>query len=101
MLTELLQSNSAIKILFIALGFLVIQFFIIRPRRKEEQTRNNFLKTLKIGMKVITIGGVYGKVIKIDHATVVLQVDPKGFSFTIKKHAILEEAPQTIIKSKK
>lgn len=94
MLTKLFQSDLTIKAVFMLLGIFIIHLFFIRPRKKEENDRNNFLKTLKIGSQVVTIGGLYGKIVKINDTTVVLEVDPRGSSFVIKKQAISQEAKQ-------
>lgn len=77
------------------LGLITIYLFFIRPRKKEEDERNNFLKTLKIGLQVVTIGGLYGKIVKINDTTVVLEIDPRGSSFVINKRSIAQELKQT------
>lgn len=95
MLTNLFQSDLTIKVFFMLLGLITIYLFFIRPRKKEEDERNNFLKTLKIGLQVVTIGGLYGKIVKINDTTVVLEIDPRGSSFVINKRSIAQELKQT------
>ena len=88
MFIELLQSKTFVNVLFILTAFFIIQIFFMRPRKKEEDARENFLKLLKLGTKVVTIGGVHGKVVKINDTTVVLEVDSRGFTFVVNKQAI-------------
>lgn len=87
MLTKFVSINNVQK-LFIIAGSVIIYFFMIRPKQKEEQARLSFLKELKLGIQVITIGGLHGKIKKVDDNTVVLEVDPRGFCITINKKAL-------------
>ncbi len=48
-------------ILIIAL----LYFMMIRPQRKREKETQAMLSAMKVGDKVVTIGGICGKVIKI------------------------------------
>jgi len=62
---------------FIFLGLIAIIFwmFFIRPQAKKAKTQKNFLAELQKGDKVITNGGIYGKVAKVDDTSVLLEVD--------------------------
>lgn len=100
MFNKLFQTDLTVKILLILLGFFVIQFFFIRPRKKEEQSRAEFLKTLTIGMQVVTVGGLYGKVVKINENTVILETDARGSNLTVKKQALLEKVTKPASKAK-
>jgi preprotein translocase subunit YajC len=45
------------------LMFLIIYFMIIRPQVKQQKKHTNMLGGLKKGDKIITRGGVYGKIV--------------------------------------
>jgi len=49
--------------------FVVIYFFMIRPEQKRQKEKQNMLKNITKGAKVITIGGMHGTVsgVKDDH----------------------------------
>ncbi|SRR6056297_1442141 len=45
--------------------FGVFWFFLIRPQKKKQKEHEDMINKLQVGDKVITIGGIKGKVIKI------------------------------------
>ena len=62
----------------LALIFVVMWFFMIRPQRKQQKELQNFRDSLKKGDKVVTIGGIYGTVDEIKEGTVLIIVDRDG-----------------------
>jgi preprotein translocase subunit YajC len=44
--------------------FIIFYFFLIRPNQKKEKERRNMQSSLKRGDKILTIGGLYGAVVK-------------------------------------
>ena len=59
----------------LALMFLVMWLFMIRPQRKQQKALEEMRNALKKGDKVITAGGIYGTVADIDERTVLVKVD--------------------------
>lgn len=43
----------------------LLYFMMIRPQRKREKETKSMLEAMKVGDKVVTIGGICGKVVKI------------------------------------
>ena len=62
-------------LLMLALMFLVMWLFMIRPQRKQQKELQEMRNALKKGDKVITAGGIYGTVADIDERTVLVKVD--------------------------
>lgn len=62
-------------ILMLALMFLVMWLFMIRPQRQQQKKLEEMRNALKKGDKVITAGGIYGTVADIDGNTVLVKVD--------------------------
>ncbi len=60
---------------FMLLIFIVFWLFIIRPKQKQMKKENEFRNNLKKGDKVITAGGIHGKIIGIQDKTVFLECD--------------------------
>lgn len=56
----------------------LLYFMMIRPQRKREKETKAMIDALKIGDKVVTIGGIVGKVSKIKDDTVVLETGNVG-----------------------
>ena len=62
-------------IFFMLLIFIVFWLFIIRPKQKQISKENEFRKNLKKGDKVITAGGIHGKIVGIQEKTVFLECE--------------------------
>ncbi len=61
-------------ILMIALIFVVFYFFMIRPQAKRQKEIQKFQNSLEKGAKVVTQGGVYGKVKDVKDNIIVLEI---------------------------
>jgi preprotein translocase subunit YajC len=66
----------------------VFYFFFIRPQTKKNKEQKKFREELKKGDKVITIGGLHGKVAELKETTVVLDVAPQ-IKLVVEKSAIV------------
>ena len=62
---------------FIMLGLIVLifYFFMIRPQMKKQKEQKKFREALKNGDKVVTIGGIHGKILEVTETNVLLSVD--------------------------
>ena len=63
-------SSSFMSIAFFVLFFLILYFFMIRPQSKKAKEQKSFLNE-----KIVTIGGVHGKILKVDEDTYLIEVD--------------------------
>ncbi len=68
------QNNALITFLPLLLVFVVFYFFMIRPQMKRQKDMTNYRNTLKKGDKVITTGGIYGKIYEVKDNYVMLEV---------------------------
>ena len=55
----------------------IFYFVILLPMRKKQQKVDEFLKNLKAGDRVITTGGIYGQITKLNESSVQLQIAEK------------------------
>lgn len=62
------------NIIFLALIFVVFYFFMIRPQTKKAKAQKKFREELKKGDRVITIGGLHGKIVDSDDNTFTLEL---------------------------
>jgi preprotein translocase subunit YajC len=76
--------------IMLALIFVVMWFFMIRPQRKQQKEMENFRNSLKNGDKVVTIGGIYGTIADVKDTYVLLEVD-KDVKIRVNKQAIQKE----------
>ena len=58
----------------IALMLLIFYFLLYRPQKKARQERDAMLSSLKVGTRVITIGGIYGTIVGLTDDIVRLKI---------------------------
>jgi preprotein translocase subunit YajC len=51
----------------------IAYMFIFRPSIKKRKEAKKFKENLKAGQKVVTIGGIHGKILEISETTVLIQ----------------------------
>ena len=76
--------------IMLALIFGVMWFFMIRPQKKQQKELQKFRDALKRGDKVVTIGGIYGTVVEIKDASVLIEVD-NGVKIRVSKQALIKD----------
>lgn len=65
----------------------VFYFFMIRPQMKKQKAAKKFMEEIKKGDKVITIGGIHGKISEIQETTFIIEVEG-GVKLKILKSAV-------------
>ncbi len=74
----------------------VFYFFMIRPQMKKAKDQKKYIEALKKGDKILTIGGIYGKIVEVrDDATLIIEVED-GSKLRITKNAVSNEASATL-----
>ncbi|MEI8115816.1 MAG: preprotein translocase subunit YajC [Bacteroidia bacterium] len=68
-------ANPIMTFLPMILVIVVFYFFMIRPQMKKQKEVTAFRNSLAKGDKVVTTGGIYGKIVEMKDNTVLLQVD--------------------------
>ncbi|NDV57097.1 preprotein translocase subunit YajC [Bacteroides sp. 519] len=95
LLTVLLQTGaqpapgggSMMWIMLIAM-FAIMYFFMIRPQNKKQKEIANFRKSLEVNQKVVTAGGIHGKIKDIKEDFVILEI-ADNVRIKIEKSSIL------------
>lgn len=59
------------------LMFVIFYFLLIRPQQKQARKREDFIKSLKIGDRVVTSGGLHGEVKGMTDTTITLEIADK------------------------
>ena len=60
---------------FMLLIFVVFWLIIIRTKQKQMKKENDFRSNLKKGDKVITAGGIHGKIVGVQEKTIFLECE--------------------------
>lgn len=87
------QGSSWSGLLMIVLIFVIFWLFFIRPQNKKAKEQQKFRENLKKGDKVVTIGGIHGKVEEVKENTVIVSVD-HNTKIEFEKSAIIPNASQ-------
>lgn len=81
------QTSMWTSLLMIVLIFVVMYFFMIRPNVKKQKEIKKFQDSLKAGDKVVTAGGIYGKIKDVKDNNVILEI-AEGVRITIDKNSV-------------
>ena len=82
--------NPYMSLIMMGLIIVVFYFFMIRPQMKRQKELKNFRAALKKGDKVITTGGIYGRIVELEEHTSIIEVD-SNVRLKIDKAAILRD----------
>lgn len=74
---------------------IIFYFFMIRPQQKKQKDQKNFISEIKKGDRIVTIGGVHGRIAELDDETVTIDVE-KGAKIKFERSAISLEASKKL-----
>ncbi len=75
---------------FLLLIILVFYLFMIRPQMKKQKDLKNYRHGLKQGDKIVTTGGIYGKITDIKDTTVTVEI-ADNVRVRIDKNAVVQD----------
>jgi preprotein translocase subunit YajC len=85
-------NGSGMLIMMVAI-FVIMWLFMIRPQQKRQKEIRKFQNSLQEGTKVITGGGLYGTVKRIDLATNTVEVEvARGVVVSVDKNYVFADA---------
>ena len=90
------QANPLMSFLPLLLIVVVFYFFMIRPQMKRQKETRKFREGLAKGDKVVTTGGIYGKIVEVKETVIILEV-AKDVQIKVDKNGIIKDmsdAPQ-------
>jgi preprotein translocase subunit YajC len=82
------QGGGYSSIIMIVLIFVVFWLFFIRPQNKKQKEEQKFREALQKGDKVVTIGGIHGKIEEVKETTLIISVD-SNVKIEIEKSAVV------------
>ena len=80
---------------FVMMGAILIIFwlFMVRPQQKKQKKIRNFQNSLQEGSKVVTGGGIYGTIKRVDIQANTVDVEiARGVVVTVNKGYVFEDA---------
>lgn len=88
--TEGQKGGGSQMLIMFGLIFVVMYLFMIRPQMKRQKELRNFRSALKKGDKIVTTGGLYGKISEITEQYVLVEIADK-VKIKIDKNAVLKD----------
>lgn len=85
------NQNPLMSFLPLILIILVFYLFMIRPQMKRQKELRNFRESLSKGDKIITTGGIHGKILSVSDAYIVIETEGET-KLRIDKSAVVKEA---------
>lgn len=87
------------QVLFLVLIIVVFYFFMIRPQMKKAKMERQFRESLEKGAKVVTIGGIHGRIIEVNEKTFMIEIDT-NVKIRVEKNAVAAEATKALDSNK-
>ena len=81
-------SSPAFSLVLMVLLIAMIYFMMIRPQKKKEKAEKEMRDSLQVGDEVLTIGGIIGKVEKINEKSVIISTSAAKNKIEILKNGI-------------
>jgi preprotein translocase subunit YajC len=81
------------QIIMLVLILVVFYFFMIRPQMKKQKELKKFRESLATGDKVVTIGGIHGKILEINDSTIL--INSEGSKIRLDKSAVSQSFEET------
>ena len=82
--------GASMQFIFLILLVVVFWFFMIRPQMKRQKELKKYRDELKKGDKIMTTGGIFGKIVEINDFTVIIEVESQA-RLKVSKEAIVKD----------
>lgn len=63
------------QLVMLGLIIVVFYFFMIRPQMKKQKELKKFRENLSVGDKIVTIGGIHGKILEVAESTILIATE--------------------------
>jgi preprotein translocase subunit YajC len=82
--------NMTMSFIMLLAVFVVFYFFFIRPQMKKQKEQTNYRSSLKKGDKVVTNGGIYGRILEVKDNYVMMDVGG-DIKLKVDKNALMKD----------
>ncbi len=76
------------QIIMIVALFALMYFMLIRPQKKKDDEVRRMREALRVGDDILTIGGIYGKIVRIKEDRLIIQIGTDKTKIEIAKWAV-------------
>ena len=90
-----MKGNAFSSILIFVVFIALMYFMMIRPQKKKEKEDNAMRNALKVGDEIMTIGGVIGKIVKINDKSIIITTGAEKNKIEFVKTAVASVSKAT------
>lgn len=94
------QGSGYSSLIFLGLIMVVFYFFFIRPQAKKAKDLRKYREALKKGDKIVTIGGIHGKIVEVQETTFTIEVEDSS-RIRFEKSAVAGDATDQLANQQK
>ena len=80
--------ETLIQLLPLVILFVIMYFLMIRPQKKKDKQVQEMRRSLSVGDEIVTIGGIYGRVISLKEDTIVIESQSDHSKLTVARWAL-------------
>ena len=80
--------SIVVMIIYLAVIFGAMYLLLIRPQRKKQKEEKKMREDLQVGDEIVTIGGIYGRVISLKEESMVIESKSDHSKLTIARWAL-------------
>lgn len=91
--------SDPINMILLSVAMFVLYFFMLRPGQKKAKEEKKLLENLNKGDKLVTAGGIHGKVFRVHEKTIDLEI-AKNTIMTVEKSSISLELSKAYLEEK-
>lgn len=84
------QGGGWQMLVMLGMVFVVMWLFFIRPQNKQRKEMEEFRNALKKGDKIVTVGGIFGRVVELGDTWLMIEVD-KDVKIKVSKQAVQKD----------
>ena len=98
---DIFSDGQGLNILMLVLAVVIMLIFFIMPNQRKSKKEANFLKDLKVGNRVVSIGGIHGTIVDLNDKQVLLQMEDGHSRILLARQCISFEATTQIYPEEK
>lgn len=82
------MQSILVLVIYLAVIFGAMYLLLIRPQRKKQKEEKKMRENLMVGDEIVTIGGIYGRVISLKEDTIVIESSSDHSKLTVARWAL-------------
>lgn len=80
--------DMLMQLLPLLILIVIMYFLLIKPQKKKEKAIKEMRDAIKVGDEIVTIGGIFGKVVKTKEESLVIAVGADKVKFEVTRWAV-------------